>query len=380
MERIKEVIPFLNENDLIMKLYASLTHPDGFKHFLEPLGENLNAASVFLVGMKRRPAQVEFFWGTGVPDNFFHEYMVERSNIEKDAVLSLACQQGPGDFQTGIHALRTMQNQGGADRWEEGYRNYRAMGFADSAWSVVHSTDDSVLVMSLVRHQEQGEYSDAELAPLNRLVPHLRQAFQIYKDIHRIELKGSTLEAVLNAMDQPVFILGRFAELLFQNSEASSYMARTDHFQIANGRISFNEGVANNQFNAALAEAFELHQKGESYGTSNFFLHQRGLLSSVFTFSVIEEVSLGRVVLLKILEPKNRSLPSAQEISRYFSISMPQAEICELLVQGLGVNEIAQRLHKSENTIRSYLKQSYAATGFNRQSQLVSAILVALMS
>jgi DNA-binding NarL/FixJ family response regulator len=74
-----------------------------------------------------------------------------------------------------------------------------------------------------------------------------------------------------------------------------------------------------------------------------------------------------------------RKLPTAARIADYFSLTHAEAWLCESLVAGLTLKETAEHQNKSEATLRTYLKQVYQKTGFNRQGQLVSGILLALI-
>lgn len=74
-----------------------------------------------------------------------------------------------------------------------------------------------------------------------------------------------------------------------------------------------------------------------------------------------------------------RKLPTARQIAEYFSLTPAEASLCECLVSGLSLSETAEQQKKSEATVRTYLKQVYQKTGFNRQGQLVSGILLALI-
>lgn len=58
-----------------------------------------------------------------------------------------------------------------------------------------------------------------------------------------------------------------------------------------------------------------------------------------------------------------------------FGLSEREAEIAELLVQGLSAQHIAQRLHISRNTAREHLKHIHAKLRVNTRAQLISRLL-----
>jgi DNA-binding CsgD family transcriptional regulator len=84
-------------------------------------------------------------------------------------------------------------------------------------------------------------------------------------------------------------------------------------------------------------------------------------------------------VLVTITDAGARQFPDAEMIAEYFSLTRAEASVCEYLIKGLSLKEIAAQKHKSEATVRSYLKQVFIKTGQSRQGQLVSTILSSLL-
>ncbi|AWX99619.1 hypothetical protein A8139_06140 [Marinomonas primoryensis] len=82
---------------------------------------------------------------------------------------------------------------------------------------------------------------------------------------------------------------------------------------------------------------------------------------------------------MTIVEPAKRKLPTAEIIGKYFSLSPAEAELCEDLVAGLTLKEIATKSEKTEATLRSYLKNIFIKTNHSRQGTLISSILCALL-
>ncbi len=58
---------------------------------------------------------------------------------------------------------------------------------------------------------------------------------------------------------------------------------------------------------------------------------------------------------------------------------MAEASLCRDLLDGLSIKEISEIRFRSAETLRSHLKHIFQKTNFNRQGQLISSILSALM-
>jgi DNA-binding CsgD family transcriptional regulator/PAS domain-containing protein len=65
----------------------------------------------------------------------------------------------------------------------------------------------------------------------------------------------------------------------------------------------------------------------------------------------------------------------AQSLERLFSLTPAEARLLIALVDGLGLDEIAEQFEVSKNTLRNQLNQVFRKTGTNKQSELVRMVL-----
>jgi len=84
-------------------------------------------------------------------------------------------------------------------------------------------------------------------------------------------------------------------------------------------------------------------------------------------------------VVVTVYNPQERALPKANVIAQCFSLTKAEALLCEDLLMGYSLEEVAEKQAKSKETVRSYLKQVFQKTGYKRQGELISAMLTTLM-
>ena len=76
-----------------------------------------------------------------------------------------------------------------------------------------------------------------------------------------------------------------------------------------------------------------------------------------------------------VTDPERQPLPSSETIGKMFGLSPAEARLAHALAEGLRVEEAAERCGVTVSTARTYLKQAFAKTETNRQSELVKLIL-----
>jgi DNA-binding CsgD family transcriptional regulator len=84
------------------------------------------------------------------------------------------------------------------------------------------------------------------------------------------------------------------------------------------------------------------------------------------------------MIVAFLSDPTRHKMVPADLLSSLFALTPVEAEIAVLLSEGLSVNEVADRLRSSKNTVRSYLKAIFQKTGARRQASLVRVILMGI--
>jgi len=362
-----------DESLLIQSLYASLTDKEGFHPFLAQLSEAINANSAILVSLDRQPIRLKYAWHTGLPEGWFNWY-IENNMVEHDVVSNHAVSQAPGNFQSVLPLLASIEPKKEYDRWVD------EQDLLDAAWLVAHNTSEHTLVLVLQRALAQGAYQEHELEKLNRLVPFIRQAMQLYQQTNQQQALATSLAGVLNAIPNASFILNEQAGVVHANTAAHRLLEQESCLKLQDGRLKFQRDKEHNLFFEQVTETIRTSMGQQVFSSSTMFIPRGEKPSLILCVTPIEGDSGQRGgAMTTVYDPETRTLPSAALIANYFSLTPAEGMLCQDLITGMSLKEIADLRHKSEATLRSYLKQIFNKTNLNRQGQLISSILAALM-
>jgi len=362
-----------NESQLIQSLYASLTDKEGFHPFLAQLSTAIGACSAIVASLSRQPLRLEYAWHTGLPDGWLNWYN-ENNMIEHDVVSNHAVAQAPGNFQSVLPLLPTFNPQKDYDRFKDDH------DMLDAAFLVAHTTDELALVLVLQRTVAQGAYQKHELEKLNRLVPFIRQAMQLYQQTNQQQVLTTSLAGVLNAIPNASFILNDQAGVMHANTAARRLLEQESCLKLQDGRLKFQREKEHNLFFEQVTETIRTSMGQQVFSSSTMFIPRGEKPSLILCVTPIEGDSEQRGgAMATVYDPETRTLPSAALIANYFSLTPAEGLLCQDLITGMSLKEIAALRHKSEATLRSYLKQIFNKTNLNRQGQLISSILAALM-
>lgn len=365
--------PLAEEPRIIRSLYAALTEKEGFHAFLDILKQSINACAAELVVVRKKPIQLESIWYAGLSKAFM-EWYTSHNMIEHDLVVNYATFCRPGFFQTALSLIEQVKHQPDYDRWQQD------QNMLDSAWLVVDSTDTHTTILAMQRTVEQGAYEAFEINKLNRLVPYIRQAVQLYQQLDKTIATSHSLSALINALPKPSFVLNEQAEILFANSKAEAFLGQERQLSIKNQRLQFEDRQHQDAFFKSSIHIIRASMGLEKFDSDVVILKRTDASALMMTLMPIEggeRIFSG--VLVTVYDSRQRDLPKAEMIEAYFDLSQAESKLCADLVQGVSLKAIAEKRYKSEATLRSYLKQIFLKTGVNRQSQLVCAILSALM-
>ncbi|ROS01397.1 regulatory LuxR family protein [Sinobacterium caligoides] len=365
-----------NYSTLLQSLYSCLSDSAGFSQFLGELCSHFNCHAVNLTGLNISPRLMTFGWSFGIPkavENFY----IEQNLIAHDTLIELALHQPAGAFYGANHidpeARFLNKLDDSLKMWME------SENIVDVAGMLVSNNDDSAIILTLYRNKEGGGYSHDDIAKLNLLAPHIRQAITLHQQLYFQSVDNISLKAALDSAPQASIVLSPLLEIIHANSKAKEWVEQVEHLDITNNnRVFFNNKEKNSEFQKHCYQL--LHALGDAQ------------LSSVAVFSIDDPYGLPirvtltpigtddegegyKALLMQFFDPNSSDLPRSAEIRKAFSLSPSESRVCEHLVRGFSAKEIAQKIDRKESTIRDNIKSIFLKTGYNRQVEVVAAIL-----
>ncbi len=367
----QDILP--DESGLIRCLYESLQHQAGFHDFLAKLTSAVNGCAAQLSFIRKSPRAIEHIWQAGLSDEFLGWYL-DNNMIAHDAVTNHAITQQPGLFSAALPLLANGPPGDDYDRWESD------QSMLDSAWLVIDVSDTHIALLTVQRTIAQGAYVPAELAAMDRLVPFIRQTVGLAKTFHQHPSTEQSLSAIAELIPEAAFVLNNRGLLVITNQRGEQLLTRNAGLSVRHQRFSFPSESTQKTFLRSITRASSATAENGITCQETLVINHGSASPLVMTIRPLEHSDLlTGGVLVTVVDADTRAFPDAAAIAEYFSLSPAEAQVCEDLVKGWSLKEIAEQRHKSEATVRSYLKQIFHKTGWARQGQLISTILSALL-
>ncbi len=228
--------------------------------------------------------------------------------------------------------------------------------------------------LSCQRPKHAGAFGAEDKIILETLRPHLQRAFQLHYRISALEATSMGLEAALDAHDHPVVGLDRQGHICLSNSRAIRLLAAGDGLCQKNGRLCCSRPDEN----AALQQMITSHALGSDTPASpvNALLvsRKKSVSNLHLTMLPMRKTLAGRsspLAALLIITDLSLTSSRATLVKTLYGVTPSEARIADLLLQGLDVREISEKLRITLETARFQVKRLLAKTGTRRQAELL---------
>lgn len=232
--------------------------------------------------------------------------------------------------------------------------------------------------IGFLRGDADGDFTDAELALLSALVPHLQVATALAR---RVMLGDAARQEALLSFDragQALVVLDRSGYAIHVNRTAERWLARVDGIALKNGRFLFDSLATQAEFEHGLRQVVAADADSAMPP-----MHIDLRLSQVATVAPLA-LSLMPCVLpadRAVFPPgagclvmffdasRQYDLPVAW-LERIYRLTAAELRVCEALFRSADVDTAAEALGLSRHTVRSHLKSIYGKFGVVNQAQL----------
>lgn len=258
--------------------------------------------------------------------------------------------------------------------WLRGLDAFHAVGSA----IVKQGTRD--VKMSFMRPERAGRYDDAELHLLRQLMPHLRNAVVLHRELYRLKMLSTSAIAALEMVPLGIILLTRAGLLMHANRLAHELATGT-------GALSFGTGgtlqCARTKGTETLQRLIQdaIHPgagRGPGCGGAIRLTGVGGReLHLLVTPSPSGFSPLGDEAPAVIFcsDPQAPIALMSGRLETLYGMTPAEARLTEALVVGQSLSEYADTRNVSINTVRSQLKAAAAKAGAKRQADLVRIVL-----
>lgn len=259
------------------------------------------------------------------------------------------------------------------------YRNYLAPA------NVRHVVGVDVAIRSfdarlrLSRSAEPGDFTAAEKAVLEQLVPHVKLALEVLEKLATAETDRSFYAHALSRLAIGSIVVAEDGRILEVSGIARTLLGERDGLQDVGGLLA----LATPRDTQRLREAIRAVARIQPDARQPLPVALRverpsgrgdlGLVVQPAPLGLSEAIEPRAIVLLS--DPETSVSVSPETISALFGLTPAESAICVQLVNGATLDEAGEALGIKRNTVRAHLRSIFEKTGVDRQSRLVRLIL-----
>lgn len=277
----------------------------------------------------------------------------------------------------------------GEQEFNEG-RFYREIiapfNVGDSALALLARSVRKFGAVSIQRLRDQSPYTNAELATLGALAPHIRRAVMIADLLDVRALERNALAATLDLMSAGVVLTDKRGRIAFVNHTCRMWIEQGAALKRRGDFISAIDPGSASDLETAIEDAASgpkiniprsgivvpLKGEGDGDDLAAWVLPLDGGLR--------RELGVGFSASVAVfIRQLGTAAPFPAELFvRRFGITQAECRVMMLLTQGMSVTEAAAMLGISIATARTHLAHLFDKTGTRRQAELVGLVISAL--
>lgn len=215
------------------------------------------------------------------------------------------------------------------------------------------------------------------------LLPHLRQAVEIFDRVHYLQVEEMELSDTLEQLGLAGFLLDATGRVTQSNKKAAALLGSAAGITVRHGRLLLANEGAQRQLEAVLARARNMTDAMECTAprlpdviTIRSLPGSPSLIAAARILGSPANLRSNHspVVAVYVSRPEQSGALPIDTIRQMFGVTVAEAELAAHLAGGATLNEAAQQLGVALTTARTQLYSIFRKTGMHRQSELVSAI------
>lgn len=233
-------------------------------------------------------------------------------------------------------------------------------------------------VFSVHRSPLLDEYTEQEEKILKRLGVHLRRALQIYRQMTIIQEDKKNIYQVLDHLKIGVILVNQDYRLYYANAIVKKLLEKSSVLELDKNNSlktlkSFQEKL-NQLIRSALFENDDLNN--EAGGVLALYDdNDSSLMLSILPFSETEAPHQQKQLIIFVTQTNQPQHLAKDYLIQKYKLAKRELEVCDLFVNGLSLEQIAENMDITYGSIRVYIKNIFAKTDCSSQTELMQLLM-----
>jgi DNA-binding CsgD family transcriptional regulator len=238
-------------------------------------------------------------------------------------------------------------------------------------------------LMSVFRDISDPPFNEDDLQWMRILVSHISRSLGVMQRLNVVKLQQASVLASFDRLLFGVVLLDCQMNVLHLNKSARHVIQRNDGLRLTSSRLLESSGgkVSSSSLDAWLTQMQHVAAVDQLHFLDGYQVVREKAGQYIVQCSAVTDTSGWEVdgtfvkYVAFIHDPSALKLPDAELLTTIYGLTKAQSRVALELAAGASYKDAAAKLHMSEETIRSHVKEIYPKTRVNKQADLVRLIL-----
>lgn len=230
--------------------------------------------------------------------------------------------------------------------------------------------------LTLMRAESRGPLGEDTVEIMGLLVPHLKRAFQIHKQMEVLRASVEGAKTALDHLDAAVAAVDGDGRVVLINAQAEAMLQSGHVLSLRERRLAVTDPRQSGELDR-LVRVAALTGAGRGASPGGAMMIQESVLSRPIAISVIPFCSSHLLAdprpcaLVFLRDATARPASRASVLSALFQLTPAECRLADLLFTDMDLRTAAEGMHITLETARFMLKNIFRKTATHRQSELI---------
>jgi DNA-binding CsgD family transcriptional regulator len=256
----------------------------------------------------------------------------------------------------------------------------RPLGILNNLGACIDWNGTQAVMLFLCRDHTAPAYEGSHLTLVRQLVPHLQRVVAIRRRLDTVELQRAAACDALDRLSQGVFFLDAAGGVLMCNAAGREIIEQKDGLELRREGLSVADPIASAALQRLVREACATGT-GVGYGSGGALAVSRRSGRPAFAVLIAplpRSTSIPQrhpVAVVFVGDPLRGVGAVADVLRQVHGLTRAEARLVELLLGGLSLEAVSERLGVTKETGRTHLKRILPKVGARSQADLMRIVL-----